>query len=282
MSPRTTPNFCSQCGASLSPGDSFCSQCGSAVDEETAGAQGVAPDTDAAALSDPGLRERVESLALDGWEVKRDDGDGVVMVNRTIGSLWIHALLLAVTTPAGNLLYAWYNYSPGAERIELRPDGTERRPDENSSEWTLKSAVGIAAGLLFGAWLAFVGTLALWLTSSFLTTLLAVVFLLGAVASIPLAMQFAPGFESPTTFGRRQTTDEEIVDEPNRPCSACARPVGTGVRRTFAEKRYVAGIPVETLSEGENIYCRACANGDPFVRERDDDETGPEREREFA
>src|SRR6056297_1968867 len=224
VSSPSTPNFCSQCGASLSPGDSFCSQCGTAVDDGTTAGRGVAA-TDAATTSDPGLRERVESLALDGWDVKRDDGDSVVMVNRTIGSLWIHALLLAVTTPAGNLLYAWYNYSPGAERIELHANGTERRPDENSSGWSLQSAVGVAAGLLFGAWLAFVGTLLLWVTSSLLSTLVAVAFLLVAVASIPLATQFAPGFESPTTFGRRQTTDEEIADEPNRPCSACARPV---------------------------------------------------------
>ncbi len=313
MSPRTTPNFCSQCGASLSPGDAFCSQCGTAVgDESNAGrrdaersASGFAADaatrvasetaerfssgnrspSGGPTVSNPDLRQRVERYALDGWDVKRDHGDRVVMVDRTLGSPWIHALLLLATTPAGNLLYAWYSYSPGAERVELHADGTEHRSGEKPPGWTLKSAVGVAAGLTLGFSLALVAMLLLWVTSSLVPTLIAGACLLAALASIPLSTQLAPGFESPTTFGRRRTTDERVVEEPTRPCSACARPVGTGVRRTYAEKRYVAGIPVETLEEGENTYCRACANGDPFVGERVGERTnerGDEREREFA
>ncbi|UPV73636.1 zinc ribbon domain-containing protein [Halorussus limi] len=307
MSSRTTPNFCSQCGSSLSPGDAFCSQCGTAVGDESndiGRTNARASGTERAArfasetaerfvseapssrggptVSNPDLRERVERYAVEGWDVKRDDGDRVVMVDRTLGSPWIHALLLAATSPVGNLLYAWYRYSPGAERVELRADGTERRPDERSG-WTLLSAVGVAAGLTLGLCLAFVGAVLLLVTSSLAPTAVAAACLLAAAASIPLSAQFAPGTESPTTFGRRRTTDEEVVDAPNRPCSACARPVGTGVRRTFTEKRYLAGIPVETLNEGENVYCRACANGDPFVRERvEGDENSRKSEREFA
>ncbi|UPV99682.1 zinc ribbon domain-containing protein [Halorussus gelatinilyticus] len=308
MSSPTTPNFCSQCGSALSPGDAFCSKCGTAVDGESSdagrtdasasGSERAAglgsetaerfvsemPSSRGPPVSNPDLRRRVERYAVEGWDVKRDDGDRVVMINRTLGSPWIHAFLLLATSPVGNLLYAWYRYSPGAERVELRADGTERRSGDEASRWTLKSAVGVAAGLTLGFCLALVATLLLWVTSSLVPTVIAGACLLAALASIPLSTQLAPGFESPTTFGRRRTTDERVVDEPTRPCSACARPVGTGVRRTFAEKRYLAGIPVETLHEGENTYCRACANGDPFVREGvgESDENGRESEREFA
>lgn len=310
MSSPSTPNFCSQCGSSLSPGDAFCSQCGTAVrddqrnrgraDDRASGTERAArfatetakefvsethSSPSGPAVSNPDLRQRVERYAVDGWDVKRDDGDRVVMVDRTLGSPWIHALLLLATTPAGNLLYGWYSYSIGAERVELHADGTEHRSGEKPPGWTLKSAVGVAAGLTLGFSLALVATLLLWVTSSLVPTLIAGACLLAALASIPFSTQLAPGFESPTTFGRRRTTDERVVEEPTRPCSACARPVGTGVRRTYAEKRYVAGIPVETLEEGENTYCRACANGDPFVAERVGDgesDRSDRREREFA
>lgn len=310
VSPRTTPNFCSQCGASLSPGDAFCSQCGVAVDESAAAGTATArTDTSTASAvaetanevvetftsgrstagsetagSTPELRRRVEDFALDGWDVERDDGDRVVMVDRGIGSPWIHALLFAATTPLGNLLYAWYSYSPGAQRVELRADGTERRPDDGrSTGWTPASAVGVAAGLMFAAFLALVGLVVLAVSSSLIPMAIGLALWLTAVVAVPLATQFAPGFESPLTFGRRHETDERVVDAPDTPCSACARPVGTGVERRFAEKAYVAGIPVRTYDEGENVYCRACANGDPFVGESvEDGETDRDWSREYA
>ncbi|WP_137287088.1 zinc ribbon domain-containing protein [Halorussus salinisoli] len=283
MSSRTTPNFCTQCGASLSPGDAFCAQCGTAVsDEATVSKEGAATATGATASTRRAdLRRRVEDLAVEGWDVKRDYGDRVVMVNRGIGSVGMHVLLFAVTGGVGNLLYAWYSYSAGAERVELRADGTERHPSNHgrSTGWNWRSAVAVAAGLAFGFCLALTGVLLLGVTSSLVSTGVAVAFLLAATASVAFSAQFVPGFESLSTFGRRRTTDERVVEAPNTPCSACSRPVETGVRRTFAERRYVAGFPVETLNEGENSYCRACANGNPFVGERIDDR---EKSREFA
>ena len=279
MSSHTAPNFCSQCGSSLSPGDAFCSQCGTAVGERpTAAAEGT---TAAGQREQADLRRRVEDFAIDGWDVKRDYGDRVVMVDRRIGSLWVHALLLVTTSPVGNLLYAWYRYSLGAERVELRADGTARRSgnDRGSTRWNPKSAVGVAAGLTFAFTLALAGLVLLLVSSSLVATGIGLAFVLASVASIPLAAQFAPGVKSPTTFGRRRSTDETVVKASDAPCSACSHPVGTGVRRTFAEKRYVAGVPVETLNEGENLYCRACANGDPFTGETVGDR---EKSSEFA
>ncbi|WP_135826993.1 zinc ribbon domain-containing protein [Halorussus ruber] len=278
MSSRTAPNFCSQCGESLSPGDAFCSACGAAVGDGATSARsraasrpgGTATSSRAETATSSGrtgFRRRVEDLAVEGWDVKRDYGNRVVMVNRGIGSIGIHVLLFVTTSGVGNLLYAWYSYSLGADRVELRDDGTERYSDDRNAAtggWDLKSAVGVAAGLLLAATFALVGLLLLWVTSSLVTTGLSLAFLLAALVSVPLGTQFAPGFESPTTFGRRRTTDSTVANAPNKPCTACSRPVGTGVRRTFAERRYVAGIPVRTFEEGENCYCRSCANGDPF------------------
>jgi hypothetical protein len=281
VSSRTTPNFCSRCGESLSPGDAFCSACGAAVgdgarsDRHSAtagtGAQGSVTGTRsgaATARSRPGFRRRVEDLAVEGWDVKHDYGDRVVMVNRGIGSIGMHVLLFVTTSGVGNLLYAWYSYSLGAERVELRDDGTEHYSDDRDADsggWDLKSAVGVAAGLTLAVTFALAGLLLLWVTSSLFITGLSLAFLLAGLASVPMGTQFAPGFESPTTFGRQRTTDSTVANEPNRPCTACSRPVGTGVRRTFAERRYVAGIPVRTYKEGENCYCRSCAQGDPFT-----------------
>lgn len=304
VSSRTTPNFCPQCGESLSPGDAFCSACGTAVSDDATGERsrttsaqsGVTralrgmtrtprdaagtPRETATADSQAGFRRRVEDLAIEGWDVKHDYGDRVVMVDRGIGSLGMHALLLVFTSGVGNLLYAWYSYSIGAERVELREDGTERYTSDDSNpattDWDLKSAVGLTAGLGLASVFALVGILLLWVTSSLVPTAIALAFLFGAVASVPLGTQFVPGFESPTTFGRHRTTDEEVANTPNTPCTACARPVGTGVRRTFAEKRYIAGIPAGTINEGENCYCRSCANGNPFEAELEDREKSVE------
>lgn len=307
MSSQTAPNFCSQCGTSLDPGDAFCPRCGTAVrdppgrtaaSDDPLGSAGGATRHATGRSGVSGrqradLRRRVEARAVDGWDVKRDYGDRVVMVNRGIGSVAVHALLLATTSGVGNLLYAWYSYSPGADRLELRADGTERRSDDrrtrgDSTGWTAASAVGVAAGLSLAVALAVAGLLVLWLSSSLALTGVGFALWLAGVAAVPLSTQFAPGFESATTFGRKRTVDERVVEAPDTPCSACARPVETGVARTFAEKRYLAGIPVRTENEGENSYCRACANGEAVSAAEgpsaDREAWGPEREsdREFA
>jgi hypothetical protein len=282
VSSRTAPNFCPQCGESLSPGDAFCSACGTAVADHATGGHTKTTGTRPGATSRGrvAFQRRVEDLAIEGWDVKRDYGDRVVMLDRGIGSLGMHALLLVFTSGVGNLLYAWYSYSVGAERVELRRDGTERYSSDDGNStgtgWDLKSAVGIVAGLSLASVFAVVGILLLWVTSSLVPTAIALAFLLTGLVSVPLGTQFAPGFESPATFGRHRTTDEAVANAPRTPCTACARPIGTGVRRTFVKKRYFAGIPVETINEGKNCYCRSCANGEPFEADLEDREKSVE------
>jgi hypothetical protein len=75
-----------------------------------------------------------------------------------------------------------------------------------------------------------------------------------------------------TRFGTVQSTDETVVQSPDKPCVGCGRTIDTGVRRTYREEKAVAGIPILTVRDGENHYCESCSYlgpesgaGDPAV-----------------
>lgn len=102
MSSRSASNFCSQCGVALSPGVSFCSRC------RTAAGTAVGSRT---RRDRPAFRRRIEYFTVEGWDVKHDYGDRVVMINRGFGSIPLHPLLLVFTSPIGNLFYVWYSIS---------------------------------------------------------------------------------------------------------------------------------------------------------------------------
>ncbi|MFB9806378.1 zinc ribbon domain-containing protein [Haladaptatus pallidirubidus] len=272
MSPRRTSNFCSHCGAMLTPRASFCSQCGTAVETGSTGFDFRSTFGGASKFGRgtgvksrrPELRRRIEDRMVEGWEVKHDYGDRVVMVNRTFGSIPVHVLLLLFTTPLGNLLYAWYNYSPGADRIELREDGADEYVDETdfSTNWTLQSAAAFVVSSVLGFFATIFGLIILLTNFGTGVLLFGAVFFILGLFLLLLAPQHVPGFESLTTFGTVRSTDEKVVSEPTVPCIVCSAPVGTGVKRTFSEKKYFAGIPVKTVKQGENQYCRSCARGD--------------------
>ncbi|MFH5798917.1 zinc ribbon domain-containing protein [Haladaptatus sp. CMAA 1911] len=261
MRPHGSSNFCSQCGSALSPSDSFCSQCGRAVGPGESGSSRYTTDHHP---RDLGFRRRVEDLTVEGWDVKHDYGDRVVMINRGFGSIPLHILLLMTTSGVGNLLYAWYCYSPGAERIELRADGSEEYLDDEglSTDWTAKSALGFAVSSVFGAFGVLFGLFLLLTNWAGAGLVFGTASLLLGSFLLLLTPKYVPGFESLTTFGRVRSTDQKTVFEPATPCSVCAEPVGNGVKRTYHERTYLAGIPVKTLNEGDNHYCRSCARGD--------------------
>lgn len=265
-------NFCSQCGSTVAPRDSFCSHCGSAVG-------GGPSDRD-------GFRRRIEDLTVEGWEVKHDYGNRVVMVDRGFGSLGIHALLLVFTGGLGNLAYAWYNYSPGADRLELRADGTERYVSggtDESGELLDSSDVDDTrlrtAGSVVLSFVCALAGLGIFNdgASSLPEFFVGVTFIAIALFAFPPIRRRLENREAVTKFGRVRSTDEAVVDAPDVPCTACARPVENGVERTFHETFYVAGIPILRDEKGSNCYCRSCAQGDPFT----DHEVGDEdREKE--
>jgi hypothetical protein len=311
MGSPPSANFCSNCGSAVEPDDSFCSNCGSAVGGSptggtavgdiaagsTAGQSGAGRSTadrsgasrstasrfrlGGSTAGDRSLRRRVEDFTIEGWEVEHDYGNRVVLVDRGFGSWGVHAILTIFTGGLGNVAYAWYNYSPGADRVELRSDGTERylsgsasadgsTDEADSGDVTARNvAVSISFALLGISILDGVGSVAL--------LFLGVTFILAALFTFPPTRKRFEERKPVTTFGQAHSTDEEVVTAPDQPCTACSRPVGTGVKRTYRERTYVAGIPITTTEEGENVYCRSCANGDPFTTTGDE----TEREKEF-
>jgi hypothetical protein len=313
MGSPQSADFCSNCGSAVDPDDSFCSNCGSAVGGSatggstvgdtaagstagrsgaggsTAGQSGASGSTAGrsglgrATASDRSLRRRVEDLTIEGWEVEHDYGDRVVLVDRGFGSWGIHAILAVFTGGLGNVAYAWYNYSPGADRIELRSDGTERYLSGSGSTVDSTDASNsrdvTAKNVAVSVFLALVGIAILDGVGSVAALFLGVTFVLAALFTFPPTRERFEDRKPVTTFGRAHSTDEEVVTAPDQPCTACSRPVGTGVKRTYRERTYVAGIPITTNEEGENVYCRSCANGDPFTTTTGDD--GADREKEF-
>lgn len=242
---RSAPNYCADCGARLSEGASFCSQCGTRV-----AGSGRSPSRSA-------FRERVREYAVHGWEIERDYGDRVVARKRGFGSIPAHVVLFLLTGGVGNVLYAWYRYSPDASRVELRADGTERWLDGRSAGGSLWDVAGTAAGVLLTACLLF--SISAVVTQSVLVG--ATVF--GLVLLAPLACYLltrrSNGHRSLTTFGRVRSIDETPTDDAGRACVVCGGGTPGGVVREYAERFYVAGVPVWSFEEGENRYCRRCA-----------------------
>jgi len=294
----SVPNFCSQCGASLSPGDAFCSQCGTSVGqrgESDRGSFGVdhrgESEHDASSVGvagEPGpssrsaFRRKVRDLTVEGWEVEHDYGDRVVLADRGFGSVAVHLILFVFTLGFVNLLYAVYSYTVGAERVELRADGTVRwlsGRDGRTDDWRDSHAetqrdgraehadepVETPGSIAGAAFLALIGFTALGSATDVAGVLIAATFLLLALYSFSPFRARLRERESVDTFGWVRSTDECVVDAPDTPCNVCSRPIGTGVGRTYHETFYVAGLPITRNEKGTNGYCRSCAQGDPFT-----------------
>lgn len=262
MSSRTTPNFCSRCGARLRAGDTYCSECGAVADGSRARRYGPrVGDTP------NGFRRRVEGLTAEGWEVQRDDGDRAILVNRGVGSIGVHVLLLLFTGGLGNLLYGGYCYWMKAERIELRSDGTRRwlkretgasttEIDPETMNWTFSV---VAASFLLFLGVTFVAS-----GASMIAVAIGLACLVGAVLVLPPVRRRLAARRSIDTFGRVRETDERVVERPETPCAACAAPVDRGVERRYGERTCVAGIPIRVHEHGRNVYCQDCASGRSF------------------
>lgn len=68
-----------------------------------------------------------------------------------------------------------------------------------------------------------------------------------------------------TTVGRVRSVDETAIANADEPCSACYGPIDDGVVRSYSEQFVLFGVPLYTVDEGRNQYCRACANGEPTI-----------------
>ncbi|MFC7070241.1 zinc ribbon domain-containing protein [Halobaculum lipolyticum] len=253
----TGPSDCPDCGARIDPTDRFCSDCGARVSTGRASGRRGAPNAEDRAW----LRRRVADLHAEGWETLSDDGERIVLRNRGFGRLPVHAVLFLLTGGIGNLLYAFYRYTSGAPRREVYADGTERSLSGGDGGVDLPTLVAAtAAGVLLAAGAIWFGVTALTNVSLLLAVLGTLVFVLSALFAIMIPQFVRDGVRSPGTFGTERSVDRERVRNPAEPCAACGRRVFHGEHRRFAERFYVAGLPVRTTKSGENVYCAACAD----------------------
>lgn len=282
--------YCTNCGAAVSSTANYCSNCGSSragrgrettarsdataerqpTDRRTTDRQPSAEGRTAAHRPSAGraaLEDRVATALEAGWEVDRDFGDHVVLVRRDLGGVGAHLLVglltLWWTMGIGNGLYALYRYVARAERTVLWEDDAPpavRGAEEGSSDW---SPLAVGFRWFAGALLIALGTSISTPAFAAATIAFGAVIALAGVARLPPVRRRLADRRSITTNGRHRRVDERSVAGGNEPCTCCAGPIGCGAERTYQDAYYVLGIPLSTNAAGSNVYCRACANGEP-------------------
>lgn len=149
-------------------------------------------------------------------------------------------------------------------------------PDRTDSHVALADAVadimrGIAGWLIVGigvVWLLAMPTVALLYPEPLVVMLVLVGSFLSLStvgAGLYVNPRFRPRFErrrSLSTFGRGRCVDHRIVypgEAESWPCFECGERFDAGMISRYRKEQYVFGLPVRTLSEGHNAYCRDCA-----------------------
>ncbi|VTT88254.1 hypothetical protein DM2_1588 [Halorubrum sp. DM2] len=288
------PAYCPECGEAFDDDDRFCSNCGASRpgggatavgsgrshtrsdrsgEIDSARSSGTDSARPAASASTPeessrAFRRRVQDHLDAGWEIERDDGDRVVLVDRGIGSVGLHLLLFIFTSGIGNLLYGWWHYSKLAERRRLvRGDETPARaPSSHESAERVEKVTAYlltALLLLIGGFIAFFGSV----TGSLPVALIALAFAglgLGIAPPVRSRLDRRHGI---TKFGRRKTVDHRIVRPPETvedTCVVCGEAFERGLVRRRRDETVVAGVPVRTHSIRHNHYCADCARSEVF------------------
>lgn len=267
---------CSNCGRALEPSMNYCPTCGVTLEGKSAASS---PTTSRRAPSrsgdrsgvDPAVRKRLEARVAaatrDGWRLERDLGDRAIVVRRTVGTATEHLVVAALTIwwtmGIGNALYGAYRYLEDAERLVIRADrpGPEEDADGDSRGRLLGRATA-ALCWLTGAILAFIGLQLSAFAPSLVLSVLAVGFGLLGVATLPSVADRLARRRSPLVNGRIRSVEERSVVDYERPCTACAEPVGRGIERIYRDEFRLLGVPL-TGSAGRNRYCRQCANAEP-------------------
>lgn len=216
------------------------------------------------------LEYRIERASRAGWELEHDFGDRAVMVRRTFGNATEHLAVALVTVwftmGIGNVLWGAYRYFGDAERLILRADRVEGGEAERTrGDATVGSALRWRA-IAGACWLvaAVVAVVALEVAAAAATVVLVVLAALFAMlgaSALPSVRRRLEGRHSIGSNGRVRSVDERTVVAPDRPCAACADPVGRGLERIYRDEFCALGVPL-TISEGRNYYCRACANAE--------------------
>ena len=270
------PAYCTDCGEPFAADDRFCSNCGASrsgdgpaasersndADSTTSGPSSTEEETTRA------FRRRVQDHLDAGWEIERDDGDRVVLVDRGIGSVGVHILLFIFTSGIGNLLYGWWHYSKLAERrrIVRGDDAPARAPSRSESDprtETLTAYIMSALLLLIGGFICFFAVQ----TSSPPAALIGLAFALLGAGSAPPVRRRLGRRHGVTDFGRQKTVDHRVVRPPesvDEPCVVCGEAFDRGLVRRRRDETVVAGVPVRTHSIRHNHYCVDCAQSELF------------------
>ena len=276
----TASRYCSQCGTGLEGSMNYCPDCGTATDGPTAGFRTRAADAahrdrverGAGGGTTPTDRDRLEHriarASREGWELERDFGDHAVMVRRTFGSANEHLAVALVTVwftmGIGNALWGAYRYFGDAERRVLRADdvgaGTATMGDETTADSPVRWRATAGFCWLAAAIVALIALEVATATASLLLVALAVLFAMLGASALPSVRRRLESRHSPTANGRVRSVDERTIAAPDRPCAACAEPVGRGVERTYRKEICLFGVPL-SVDEGRNYYCRQCATG---------------------
>lgn len=276
------PEYCRECGDRFDPDDAFCSGCGAdrstaetgtarsstgGSNDEPRGSTST-PDDPTSTSDEATFRRRVRHHLDAGWEVKRDEGHTVTLVDRDIGSIPIHVLLLLTTGGVGNLLYGYYHHSMLAETRRLSVDDEyypmpKRNPDEESALTTAAAYALSAVVLLIGLFIAVVAAQG----GSIAMAGVGLVLALAGLSVSPPVDERLDRRHGITAFGRHRTVDHRVlepVDPAEEPCVVCDREFHGGIVRRRRDETLVAGVPVRTHEYETNHYCAACARADLF------------------
>jgi RNA polymerase subunit RPABC4/transcription elongation factor Spt4 len=294
-----TANFCPQCGTAI---ETFCPDCGEAFDRDDEfcshcghqrGEGGDQPgDSEShpteTAETEAAFRRRVTDHLEAGWELKDDHGDHVTLVDRDIGSIPLHVLLLFATSGVGNLLYGWYHYAKRAERRYLSiGDGRQPRPpgietadgSTTATAGSVDASLSTAASYLLGGLLALIGLFVIIAAAGGGTVwpgLIGLGFALGGLGILPPVRRKLDRRHEITKFGRLKHVDHRVVHPTegyDEPCIICGKQGRSGLLRRRRDETLVAGIPLVTHGMDDNYYCEQCATADRVVGEPEFDAT---------
>ncbi|WP_120243100.1 double zinc ribbon domain-containing protein [Halopiger aswanensis] len=281
---KVEPAYCSSCGDAFDRDDEFCSNCGTprngVESDATRSSRQSRPHSDSSRQrrARRAFERRIQRHLDAGWELQHDYGDRVVLVDRDIGSIPVHVVLLLTTGGVGNLLYGWYHYSERAEQRHLSIDDQHAPPVNGpgrgrdspaaaSERLSTGSAYVTAAMFLFvGAVLSLVALL----NGAIVPGLIGLAF---AAVGLYVAPAFRRRFKrrhGSTDFGRKRTVDHRVVgpDEASEAdaerCVVCNEPFDGGLVRRRRDETVVAGFPVRTHAMEHNYYCSECARTDLF------------------
>ncbi len=266
--------YCADCGEPLAPADEFCVGCGAPRPKtprsEGSGRASERDDRTADAEARRAFRRRVQDHLDHGWELTEDRGDRVVLVDRDVGSIPVHVLLLLTTGGVGNLLYGWYHYAELAEtrRVSVSdgplPDGELTAPGGDDDPLVELS------GYLLGGLLLLIGLGIAAVSAgqgSIPGAAFGVAFALVGLALTPPAERRLSRRHGLFRFGRIRTVDHRVTPATERtesPCVVCGDAFERGVVRRRRDETVVAGVPVRTHASERNRYCADCARAELF------------------